>query len=193
MADLFQEDAQASDRFGAAYRLEEFRGPRRVTCISGEVAGYHEAAAGGVDARVLEGEASVRATVGTVVEGRVDIGGEIPVGADKGEAERAGGDKVGGEASDLAPSGLGEAPFVNKSGQDFEGEDDIASHRRDEAGEADDSAGIVKAVNKDDGKAGVGEEQFQSVVGDRVAGGKVGFEREGVEDELELVDGTGAG
>ena len=26
-----------------------------------------------------------------------------------------------------------------------------------------------------------------------MAGGKVGFEREGVEDELELVDGTGAG
>ena len=123
----------------------------------------------------MEGEATVQAAVGTVVEGRVDIGGEIPVGAYKSEAESTGGDEVGGEASDFAPSDRGEAPLVNKPGQDFKGEDDIASYGRDEAGEPDDPAGIVEAVDEDGSKAGVGEEQFQGVVCDRVARGKAGL------------------
>ena len=82
--------------------------------------------------------------------------------------------------------------LIDEPSEDFEGEDDIAPHARDEAGEADDPAGIVETVEEDGCKAGVGEEQFQGVVGDRVAGGKAGFEREGVKDELELVDGAGA-
>ncbi len=71
-----------------------------------------------------------------VGKGRVDVGGELPIGTAQGGAQLPRADEVGGHAADYAPSVHGEAPLVDTAGEDLEGELEVGAHGRDGANDA---------------------------------------------------------
>ena len=76
----------------------------------------------------MKGKSAEGATIGAVVEGRIDMCNEDSMGSCQGEAKCAGVDKVLGESSDFAPGVGCDATLVDTSGKGLKRKYDLGTN-----------------------------------------------------------------